>query len=71
MKHSQKIFMVVLAALLLGGCLTVRLPGAHIEHNAEPKPLNWNALVGQTITLNRPTWAEYSHADRDAAGAFE
>lgn len=25
---------------------------------------------GQTITLNRPTWAEYSHADRDAAGDF-
>ncbi len=52
MKPFSKIFMSVSAVLLLGGCLTVRLPGAHIEHNAEPKPLSWNALVGQTLTLN-------------------
>ncbi len=44
--------MTVLAALFLGGCLTVRLPEAQIRHAAEPQKLAWEPLVRQTLTLN-------------------
>ena len=52
MKLSKKIFMAVPAVLLLGGCLTVRLPGAHIQHVREPEVLTWPHLVRQTLQLN-------------------
>ena len=52
MKHSQKLSLIVLAALLLGGCLTVRLPGVKIRQAVEPQTLAWDGLVRQTLTLN-------------------
>ncbi len=52
MKHSEKLFMTVLAALLLGGCLTVRLPGAHIQRMPQPEVLTWPHLVRKTLQLN-------------------
>jgi outer membrane protein TolC len=52
MKYSQKLFMIVLAALLLGGCLTVRLPAIHIRRAGEPQTLEWKPLVRQTLMLN-------------------
>ena len=44
--------MAVLTALLLGGCLTVRLPGIHIRQTSEPQTLAWEPLVRQALTLN-------------------
>jgi len=44
--------MVALAALLLGGCLTVRLPGAQIRRADEPQTLAWESLVRQALSLN-------------------
>ena len=44
--------MTVLAALLLGGCLTVHLPGIQIRHASEPQNLAWEPLVRQTLSLN-------------------
>ena len=52
MKNPPKSLLMVLAALSLGGCLTVRLPEAPITHLGEPQPLVWNSLVRQTLTLN-------------------
>jgi len=52
MKPYKKLFMTVLAALLLGGCLTVRLPGIHIRQAAEPQTVTWEPLVRQALTLN-------------------
>jgi len=52
MKHSQKLFMTMLMALLLGGCLTVRLPGAHIQRVAQPEAITWSHLVRKTLQSN-------------------
>ena len=52
MKPSKKLFVIVLSALLLGGCLTVRLPGIHIRQASEPQVLTWGPLVRQALTLN-------------------
>jgi len=52
MKRPQKLFMVVTAAFLLGGCLTLRLPGARIQHAASPKVLTWPELVRKTLQCN-------------------
>ncbi len=52
MKPSRKLFVIVLAALLLGGCLTVRLPGVHIQHVSQPEELTWTKLVKKTLQLN-------------------
>lgn len=52
MKSSQKLFVFGLAALFLGGCLTVRLPGVHIRRASEPQTLEWKPLVRQTLSLN-------------------
>ncbi len=52
MKPSRKLFVIVLAALLLGGCLTVRLPGVHIQHVSQPEELTWPKLVKKTLQLN-------------------
>ena len=52
MKISQKMFMVVLTALLLGGCLTVRLPGAHIQRTRQPEELTWPLLLRKTLQCN-------------------
>jgi outer membrane protein TolC len=52
MKHSEKFFMIALAAFLLGGCLTVRLPGIHIQRLSQPEILTWPKLVQKTIRSN-------------------
>jgi len=52
MNPFQKLSITVLAALLLGGCLSVRLPGVKIRQAAEPQTLTWEGLVRQTLTLN-------------------
>jgi outer membrane protein TolC len=44
--------MPVLAAFLLGGCLTVSLPRAQIQRNSQPRTLTWDSLVRQTLRLN-------------------
>ena len=44
--------MIVLAALLLGGCLTVSLPRAHIQNVSQPEALTWPQLVKTTIQHN-------------------
>jgi len=52
MKFPRELFAALLASLLLGGCLTVRLPGIHIRQTGEPQVLTWNSLVRQTLSLN-------------------
>ena len=52
MKHSKKSVVIVSAALLLGGCLTVHLPGARIQRMAQPEVLTWPHLLQKTIQLN-------------------
>ena len=52
MKISKKIFTIVLTALLLGGCLTVRLPGAHIQRARQPEELTWPLLLRKTLQCN-------------------
>ncbi|MFH1800485.1 MAG: TolC family protein [Candidatus Omnitrophota bacterium] len=52
MNHSKKLFTIVIAALLLGGCLTVRLPEAQIRRVGEPQTLAWDPLVRQALGLN-------------------
>ena len=42
----------MLMALLLGGCLTVRLPGAHIQRVAQPEAITWSHLVRKTLQSN-------------------
>ena len=44
--------MTMLMALLLGGCLTVRLPGAHIQRVAQPEAITWSHLVRKTLQSN-------------------
>ena len=44
--------MIVLAALLLGGCLTVRLPGTHIQRVSQPEMITWPRLVEKTLQFN-------------------
>ena len=44
--------MIVLAAFLLGGCLTLRLPGVSIRHAAQPELLTWPQLVRKTLQFN-------------------
>jgi outer membrane protein TolC len=41
-----------LTALLLGGCLTVHLPGVAIRRAHEPQAIAWGPLVRQTLSLN-------------------
>jgi len=48
----KKIFATILTGFLLSGCLTVRLPEARIERNAEPRVLSWDSLVRQTLQFN-------------------
>ena len=52
MRYSFKTFMAAGAVLLLGGCLTVHLPGIRIQRGGEPRVLSWDSLVRQTINLN-------------------
>jgi outer membrane protein TolC len=52
MKQQQKILMIVLAAFLLGGCLTLRLPGMHIQHRPQPEIVTWPQLVRKTLQSN-------------------
>lgn len=39
-------------AILLGGCLTVRLPEVQIRRMGEPQTLSWEPLVRQTLSMN-------------------
>ena len=52
MKSSSKLLLTVCALLFLGGCLTVRLPGAHVQRTSEPEVLTWPHLVKKTLQLN-------------------
>ncbi len=52
MKSSKRLFLTVSAAFLLGGCLTVSLPGAHIQRVSEPEVLTWLHLVRKTLQSN-------------------
>jgi outer membrane protein TolC len=52
MKHSEKLFLITLMALLLGGCLAVHLRKAQIKHANEPQILTWDSLVRQALSLN-------------------
>jgi len=52
MKQPQKFLMIVLAAFLLGGCLTLRLPGVSIRHASQPEVLTWPGLVRKTLQFN-------------------
>ena len=44
--------MITLTTLLLGGCLTVRLPGTHIQRNSQPEVITWPRLVEKTLQFN-------------------
>ena len=52
MKPFGKIFTAVIVALLLGGCLSVRLPEAQITHLGEPQSLAWEPLVREALSRN-------------------
>ena len=52
MKYPKKFFILVLVTLLLGGCLTVRLPGAHIQRVSQPEVVTWPGLVRKALQLN-------------------
>ncbi|GEM_PF-712631 len=52
MKYPKKFFILVLMTLLLGGCLTVRLPGAHIQRVSQPEVVTWLGLVRKALQLN-------------------
>lgn len=52
MKQPQKILMIMLAAFLLGGCLTLRLPGVSIRHAPQPEVVTWPQLVRKTLQFN-------------------
>ena len=52
MKYPKKFFILVLMTLLLGGCLTVRLPGAHIQRVSQPEVVTWPGLVRKALQLN-------------------
>ena len=52
MKSSSKLLLTVCALLFLGGCLTVRLPGANVQRTSEPEVLTWPHLVKKTLQLN-------------------
>jgi len=44
--------MITASALLLGGCLTVRLPEVQIRRTHEPQTLTWDSLVRQALSRN-------------------
>jgi len=52
MKISFKIIIAVISALGMAGCLTVRLPEAHIEHASQPETLTWPQLVRKALQFN-------------------
>ena len=52
MKYFQKLSLVVLGIFALSGCLTVHLPGAHVQRVSQPEVLTWPGLVRKTLQFN-------------------
>ena len=52
MRLSKTSAFLIIGVVLLGGCVTVRLPGLYVRHSSEAETLTWTKVVRTAVQLN-------------------